>query len=206
MLRIIAVSRSVPAYLAVLGALALLSYLLGPHAIIINLSAINPKNRLPYPELCAVVAAVVGAATLRPRFWEWDRLATKRTAVVSGVCAAIGAFAPTLIVAVGSITLPDEVAWGWAAANALLFSAGAFCLSPFIGPGAAGGATLVLYFMTGVANNIEPSVQVVLPVVPYPGPEGQWGAALLLGAVAVAVHVRTRGATAWSRRMFSSER
>jgi hypothetical protein len=205
MVRIILTSRSIHLFLGLLTGLAALSFALGGNALVIELTSIHPKNRLPYPELCAVLGGVLGAMVLRPRFWEWDRLGARRVAVLSGLCAAVGMSAPLLLVVIGASRLDAGVPWSWAAANALVFCALAFGLAPFIGVGPAGGATIVLYFAVGVLNHLVPAAHNVLPVVAYPGPSGRWWVAGTLALAAVGAHIYTRGATGWAHRVFSRD-
>ncbi|GGP34671.1 hypothetical protein GCM10010185_01680 [Saccharothrix coeruleofusca] len=197
---IIASSRSAHLYAVMLVALGVLCLALGNRTIAIALSTLNRANRLPYSELCAVVAASTGTWLLRPRFWQWDRVGTRRAAVVAATCAVVGTLAPQLIVVAGSVNLPPGTPWAWVACNALLYSALVFCLAPVVGPGPAAGATLLLYFAVAVVNNVWPTASRIIPVSPYPGPGTHWTAALVLTAAAAVVHARTRGATAWTQR------
>lgn len=201
--RVVLSSRAVHIWIASLALLTVLSALLGTRAVVIHLSAALPRNKLPFPELCSVVAAVAGTVILRPRLWKWDRLATRRASVVSTVFAGAGIVAPAVVIAAGSMRLPDGVPWGWQIANCLIFGALAFCLGPLVGPGVASGLTLVLYLVSGVVNHLVPEVQGVFPVVAYPGPDGNWLFAVALVTLALWISVRTRGATPWARRLFT---
>ncbi|MBB5958455.1 hypothetical protein FHS29_005063 [Saccharothrix tamanrassetensis] len=194
-------SRSFHFFVAATVALSVLSTILGARAVVIHLSAAVPQNRLPFPELCAVVGAVVTATVLRPRLWEWDRVATRRASLVSVACALSGMLLPVVIVLLGSTRLPPGVPWSWQVSNYLVFAGIAFCLGPVLGPALAGGTTLVLYLGCGVVNHLAPWAQDVLPVTGYPGPETHWTVASSVVLLALVVHGRTRGATRWSRRL-----
>jgi hypothetical protein len=205
MLRIVLATRLAYQYaIAVLG-LAALSVFLGGRAIVIRLSSDHPDNRLPYAEICAIVTGVLGVVLLRPRMWEWDRVATRRTALVSACCALAGVLAPALVAATVALRLPEGVAWGWIVANAIVWSAFTFSIAPAVGPALAGGTTLVLYFVVGTLHNLAPAVVAPLPVTPFPGPDGHWLAGAVLAVVAAAIQARTRGATAWAQRMYARD-
>lgn len=203
LVRVIAASRTAHHWVVALALVTLLSFLLGTRAVVIHLSAALTPNKLPFPELCAVVAAVAGMIMLRPRTWEWDRVATSRATAVSVVCTIAGIAAPAVVVVAGSTRLPDAVPWGWQIANCVIFGAVAFCLGPLVGSGLAGGLTLLLYMLSGVANHLLPGVRSMLPVVAYPGPEGKWIPAVALAVLALWINARTRGSTAWARRSFA---
>lgn len=206
MVRVILVSRSAHRYLCVLTALAALAYIFRRNAIVISLSPDYAASRLPFIELCAVTAGIMGAILLRPRFWEWDRLATKRVWLVSGLASTIGIVAPvTIVIMVGVVGIPSEVPWTWIAANVLLLCSLSFALAPLVGAALAGGSTLLIYFLAGVLNNLEPSIGHLIPLTAYPGPDGHWAAAVALAILATSINVRTCGATAWTRRMFEKE-
>ncbi|MFJ6674724.1 hypothetical protein ACIQMJ_26805 [Actinosynnema sp. NPDC091369] len=201
--RVIAASRTAHQWLVALALVTLLSFLLGTRAVVIHLSAALTPNKLPFPELCSVVAAVAGVILLRPRTWEWDRVATGRASAVSAVCAFAGIAAPAIVVVAGSMRLPDGVPWGWQVANCVIFGAVAFCLGPLVGSGLAGGLTLLLYMLCGVANHLVPGLRPLFPVVAYPGPEGNWIFAVALAVLALGINARTRGSTARARRLFA---
>lgn len=205
MLKILLASRSAHLYLGMLLLLSALSYVFHRNTVPFEFSSLHPGNRLPYPEVCGVVAGTLGVVLLRPRFWEWDRVGTRRPMVLSGGCALVGVTAPLIVVSVGSVALPDGVAWGFAAANALVYCALVFCLAPFVGGGLAGGVTMVLYFTVGALHNLAPMVAAPLPIAAYPGPEGHWLPAAVLTGVAIVLHIRTGGATAWSQRTFNKD-
>lgn len=206
MTRIVLASRSVGVYVVALLTLSFVSWLLSDRAIAIDLSPTRPRNRLPYPELCGVVAAVVSTAVLRPRFWEWDRVGTARASAVSGVTAIIGIGTPALVIIAGSVTLSSEVSWAWTVSNGMLFAAIAFGIAPFTGVGTAAGVTLMLYFAVAVVHNLEPAVGSVLPITPHPGPTTHWVPVLLTATAAVVAQVATRGSTAWARRLSAGDR
>ncbi|MEV0677182.1 hypothetical protein AB0I60_11740 [Actinosynnema sp. NPDC050436] len=200
MIRLVLASRSSHLLVLAVVALSVLSGLLGDRAVVIHLSAAHPQNRLPFPELCAVVGVVVAAALARPRFWEWDRLGTHRATAISVAYALAGMLLPLTVLVLGSARLPAEVPWAWQVSNYLVFAGVAFCLGPLVGPALAGGATLVLYFGAGVVNHLLPRGRGFLPVTGYPGPATHWAFAVSVVLLALVVHGLTRGATRWSRR------
>lgn len=200
-IRVVPASRSFHVAVAVTAALSLLSVALGTRAVVIHLSAAVPQNRLPFPELCAVVGAVATAAVLRPRLWEWDRVGSRRASLVSVLSALSGILLPLVILVLGSTRVPAGVPWAWQVSNYLVFAGIAFCLGPLLGPALAGGTTLVSYLGCAVVNHLVPGADEVLPATGYPGPATHWTAAGLAVLLALAVHGHTRGATRWSLRL-----
>lgn len=180
--------------------LSAIGWALGKHAIPVELSYVHPRIKLPYPELCAVVMAAVGAVLLRPRFWEWDRTGTIRASAVSAVCAAVGIAVPTLVVAAGTLDLPAGTPWASTVSNVLVYAALTYLLAPLIGPGPAGGVVVILYFVVAAVKNLEPRLSSVLPVTANPDTDTHWVAVVVIAVLAVTFHWTTRGATAWTRR------
>jgi hypothetical protein len=202
--RALLVSRRARAYAAVIAALALLSLVLGRTGVLINLEIRRPDVRLPFSEICAVLAGACGAVLLRPRFWEWDRVGTSRAAVVASACAVVGILTPVLVVAVGATRLPDDFAVAWRLSNAVVLCAVTFLAAPFLGSAVASALVVLLYFVHGLVNNLWLDLGFV-PITRFPETGTHWLAALALTAGAAAVHYRTRGASAWAQRTFSRD-
>ncbi|MEU6152452.1 hypothetical protein ABZ816_20890 [Actinosynnema sp. NPDC047251] len=201
MLRIVLASRSARLVAVVPVLLALPGLALGNRGISIEMAPLRPANLLPYPELCGVLTAIVVTTLVRPRFWEWDRVGTRRAALVSGAAATSALVLPLLVMAVGATRVSEGAPWLWSLSNVLVYSAAVVGLAPFVGVGLAGGIVLVGYFGVGVLNNAEPAVGALLPVATYAEPTGNWVVAVGLAVLAVAAHVRTRGVTAWAHRL-----
>lgn len=203
-LRSLLLSRRAGAYAVMIAALALLSLALGRTGVLINLEIRRPDVRLPFSEICALLAGGSGAVLLRPRFWEWDRVGTSRAAAVAGGCAVVGILVPVLVVAVGAARLPDDFAVAWRLSNAVVLGAVTFLAAPFVGSAVAAALVVLLYFVHGLVNNLWLDLGFV-PITRFPETGTHWLAALVLTAAAAAVHYRTRGATAWAQRTFSRD-
>lgn len=202
--RSLLVSRRAAPFMLATALLCLLSLALGRTGVVINLEIRRPDIRLPFSEVCAVLAGAAGATLLRPRFWEWDRVATARASIVASSAALIGIALPMLVVAVGVIRLPDGFAVAWRLSNAAVLGAATFLASPFVGSAIAGALALLLYFVHGLVNNLWLDLS-FLPITRFPDTQTHWTAALVLVALAGVVHYRTRGATAWAQRTFSKD-
>lgn len=202
--RIVFASRRVDAYIAIVGLLCVISWLLGKAGILINLAFLRPQIRLPYPEICAVLAGALGAVILRPRFWEWDRVASKRASGVAAAFALFGSVVPAVVVAAGSMTLPAGSPIAWRICNAIVLSAAIFVFSPYLGGAVTGGAAIVLYFAHALVNNLWFNLE-FLPINRFPSQDTHWISASLLVVLVGVIHFRTRGATSWSQRMFAKD-
>ncbi|MFG3702317.1 hypothetical protein ACGF5C_31185 [Micromonospora sp. NPDC047620] len=203
-LRVILTSRRVVIYLATIVLLSAVSWLLGKTGILINLAFPRPQIRLPYPEICAVLGGALGAVILRPRFWEWDRVASGRASIVAAAFALFGSVAPAVIVTAGALALPAGSPVAWRICNAVVMCAVIFLCSPYLGGAVTGAAAIVLYFAHGLVNNLWHNLSFV-PITRLPNHNTHWITASALIALAGIAHYRTRGATAWSQRMFARD-
>ena len=131
-LRIILTSRRLAVYLATTALLAVLSWFLGRTGILINLAFFRPQIRLPYPEICVLLAGALGVVVLRPRFWEWDRVATRRASVIAAALAVVGSCVPALSVTAGAAALPAHSPVAWRVSNAIVICAVIFIAAPYL--------------------------------------------------------------------------
>jgi hypothetical protein len=172
----------------VMGAVAAAT---GRRSLEIDLSAQFPPTKMPVVELCTVLSATLLAILMRPRFWEWDRL------------AAGGIVLPALCVPAVVPWLPAGTPWGWVLANALLLSTTVQLLTPLLNPLAAGTLTVLSWLSYGLTMNLAPHVW--LPIATYRNPDGNWTVVGVLVIAAIVLHTRTCGRTAWAHRQFAKE-
>lgn len=208
-LRIAVASRRGALFALATLLLAVLALWQGRSAVIFNFTLLRPQVRLPYSEICALVAAALAALVMRPRIWQWERTAGPRAAWVAAGAALVGCLAPVGVVALSFLALPPEYQAAWRLSNALVLASMVFLLSPLLGP-ALGGALVVLgYFARGIIINIWIDLSFV-PVSVFPEssvershPHWLWAAFLLVAAVAL--NARTCGLTSWAQRMFDRD-
>jgi hypothetical protein len=191
--------------LVVIAVMSGLSWLFGLTAINVDLSILDPPTKIPGVELVALVTAMVVAALVRPRFWDWERLGGSRTRLVAGGVAAIGIALPLVPVFVGVIRLPSDAAWAWLVPNALILAGVMFGLSALISPALAGGVVILGYFAITVATAVDRSMTAYSPLVFYPGPGGNWPIAAAVVTAAVLGYGYTHGSTSWARRWTRNE-
>ena len=67
-----------------------------------------------------------------------------------------------------------------------------------------GATAVVVYFAHGLVNNLWFDWNFI-PITRLPDDQTHWIAAAVLVCLAASVHYRTRGATAWSQRMFARD-
>ena len=201
MIRVLFLSRSGQWALVAAVGMWVVAVGIGRAAFEIDLSPTFPPTKIVVAEVCVIVAATLLAIVMRPRFWEWDRVARGlRARVLAGVAAAAVIGAAVLCVPVLAPWLPPGTAWGWVLANAVVLGAFVVLLAPFVSALFAGGITFVLWFGAAVVANLAPAVW--LPLAYYRGHDPSWGVAAALVVAAVAVHARTYGMTAWAHRQF----
>ncbi|GAB3449000.1 hypothetical protein [Actinophytocola sediminis] len=180
----------------------------GPRSLEIDLSARFPPTKLPVVELCTILSATLLAILMRPRLWEWDRIAAgghrpTRPRAVAAVAAGAGIMLPVLCVPAVVPWLPAETSWGWVLANALIMSATVQLLTPLLSPLAAGGLAVLAWLSCGLVLNLAP--QVWLPVSTHRDPDGNWTLVTVLTIAAIVLHARTCGRTAGAHRVFGKE-
>ena len=201
MIRIPLLSRTGQWALVAAAGMWIVAVVIGRAALEVDLSPTFPPTKVIVVELCVIVAATLLGIVTRPHFWEWDRVARgHRAGTLAGVVAAVVIGAAAVCVPVLVPWLPAGTTWGWVLANALVLAAFVVLLTPFLSALFAGGVTLVLWFGAAVVANLAPAVW--LPLAYYRGHAPSWGVATALTVAAVAVHVRTRGLTAWAHRQF----
>lgn len=180
----------------------------GRRSLEVDLSARFPPTKLPVVELCTILAATLLAILMRPRLWEWDRIAAgghrpTRPRAVAAVAASAGIALPALCVPAAVPWLPAETPWGWVMANALIMSATVQLLTPLLSPLAAGGLAVVAWLSYGLVLNLAP--QIWLPVSTYREPNGNWAVVTVLVIAAIVLHARTCGRIPWAHRVFAKE-
>ena len=201
MMRVVLLSRSGQWGLVAAVGMWVVAIAIGRAALEIDLSPTFPPTKIVMVELCAIVAATLLSIVVRPRFWEWDRVARGgRARALAGVVAAGVIGLAALCVLVVGPWLPSGATWGWVFANAFVLSALVVLLTPFVSALFAGGVTLVLWFVAAVTANLAPATW--LPLAYYRGQEPSWWVAVGLVVLAVGVHVCTCGMTAWAHRQF----
>jgi hypothetical protein len=197
-------ARRVRGYFAVLVALGVLSWWVGPATMVLDFNFFRPRVELGYPELCAVVAAGAGAALLRPRFWEWERAGTVRAGWLAAGYALTGSVAPVAVTAVGALQAAGRAPVAFTLSNAAVVAAVTLLVAPLVGPVVAGPVILLVYLGHALLNDLWFD-WAFLPVTRYPDPRTHWTAVAGLLVAVVVTHVRTRGATAWAQRTFARD-
>ena len=177
----------------------------GRRSLEIDLSARFPPTKMPVVELCTILAATLLAILMRPRFWEWDRLAAEggRSRAVAASAALAGIALPALCVPAVVPWLPPSTPWGWVLAHALLLSSTVQLLAPLLSPLAAGGLAVLSWLSCGLTMNLAPHVW--LPISSYRDPSGNWILVAVLIVAGIVLHTRTCGRTAWAHRTFGKE-
>lgn len=186
----------------VMGAVAAAT---GRRSLEIDLSAQFPPTKMPVVELCTVLSATLLAILIRPRFWEWDRLAAggRRSRAVAAAAALAGIVLPALCVPAVVPWLPPATPWGWVLANALLLSTTVQLLTPLLTPLAAGALAVLSWLGYGLTMNLAPDVW--LPIATYRDPTSNWVIVAVLIVAAIVLHTRTCGRIAWAHRQFGKE-
>lgn len=209
--------RQVPAVLLVTLLCVVLAEFFGRVAVPIKFAAGAREHRIPGVEMIAVVCAVLIGFLARPRLWEWERLGGMRIRLLTAATAAMATVLPLvpLLATIGRD--PEGLRWAWLAANILIAAATVQIAVPLLGPLLGGGVVLLLYFGDAVLDTTVPALEPYLPLTPYssrvlpplgmdlPGPPAHWELAVVLGLLAVAVNVLTRGATHWARSRGNNE-
>lgn len=204
--RVILTSRSGYTVLVTTVGMCVLAAITGRRSIELDLSAQYPPSKMAVVELCSMLTATLQAIQMRPRFWEWDRLAARwpgggyRPRTLAAVTAAVGIGLPALCVMAVVPTLPPNTPWAWVLANALLMAATVQLIAPLLTPLVAGTVALVTWFGYGLATNLAPGLW--LPVSSYHEPQGRWFVVSVLAVVTVVLHAVTCGRTAWAHRQF----
>lgn len=180
----------------------------GRRSLEIDLSARFPPTKLPVVELCTVLSATLLAILMRPRLWEWERIAAGghrpiRARTVAAVAAVTGIVLPALCVPAVVPWLPAATPWGWVLANALIMSATVQLLTPLLSPLTAGGLAVLAWLSYGLVLNLAP--QVWLPVSTFRDPDGNWMLVTVLIIAATVFHARTCGRTARAHRIFGKD-
>lgn len=206
MIRILARSRALPSALLVIAALCALSYVIDRRVIVIDVGSRDflPETRLPLVELWAIGGACIAAILMRPRLWDFDRVATGRARLVAAMACVVALLLPQLCVASLAIKLPDIPA-SWVASNILVLSSTLLLLAPLMTPVLAGVVTLALWFGVGVIDNLYPASHDLLPLVHADIDHDRWALGVIVAVAAVAAHAWTRGATVWSHRLFDKD-
>ncbi|HEX6357667.1 hypothetical protein [Actinophytocola sp.] len=204
-MRAILHSRSGHTVLVTTVAMCALAAFTGRRSIELDLSAQYPPTKMAVVELCSILTATLLAIQMRPRFWEWDRLAARRPSgyrpcTLAAVTAAAGIGLPALCVPAVVPTLPPNTPWAWVLANALLMAAIVQLIAPLLTPLAAGTVALVAWFGCGLATNLAPGLW--LPVSSYHELQGRWFVVSVLAVVTVVLHAVTCGRTTWAHRQF----
>ncbi len=91
--------------------------------------------------------------------------------------------------------------WTWLVSNVLTMGAFTLIFAALLGPPIGAATSLVSYFGIAIADNLEFRETPWLPLVPYPGPEGNWALAVIAVVVAMGVHAWTLGTTSWAHRL-----
>lgn len=202
MTRVLLRSRSAQWVLLTTVAMWVLAAIIGRRAIEIDLSPTFPPTKLVVVEVCVVTTATVLVILMRPRFWEWDRIARgARSRVMAGVVAVAAIVLSASCVPAVVPWLPADASWTWVLANALVLSATVTVLAPLINPLLAGVVTAVLWFGGAVTRNLAPEVW--LPLADYRDQDGHWAVAAALVVVAVTVNAGTCGLTTWAHRQLA---
>jgi hypothetical protein len=182
--------------------LALVSAVLSSRSLKINLTQQYPPIAMTMPELCAVILTSVGVVVLRPQLWIIDRLGVRARRWIPSVGAwALGLLGPQVVLTVSAgLGLPFD-GWSRAAANTLVLGGGAYLVSPFIGPLAASGVVLMLYFGLMCALQMDPAIWPWSPLVCSTGPDGKWIFAVAAVGASLLIVVRTLGSRmrVWAR-------
>lgn len=177
----------------------------GRRSLEIDLAARFPPTKMPVVELCAILSATVLAILMRPRLWEWDRLAAggRRSRAVAAGAGFAGIVLPALCVPAVVPWLPPATPWSWVLANALLLSSTVQLLAPLLSPLAAGGLAVLSWLGYGLTMNLAPHVW--LPISTYRDPDGNWTVVAVVVIATIVLHTRTCGRTAWAHRQFGKE-
>lgn len=203
--RLLPVAYRLPQVAAVTVGCSALSWAVGDSAITIDLSIRHPPQKLPAVELFALVTAILAAALLRPRFWEWERLGGSRTKLVATGVATLGMLTPLAPVLTGVLRVPDGTPWVWLLSNALILGAAMFALSALFSPALGGGALIAGYFSHAVIANLVGRDSDYLVLTGYPGPSGNWFLAITAALAAAAIYGGTHGSTSWAQRLTRNE-
>lgn len=209
MIRRIIATRRGAAYVGVMLMLTLLALWQGKSAVLFNFTLLRPPVRLPYSEICALVAAAVGAIMLRSRFWQWERTAGPRAKGVAVAAAAAGCVAPMLVVAVSLLAIPETYWASWRLCNALILSSSVFLLAPLLSPAVAGALVILLYFAHGILVNIWSDLAWI-PLTRFPESDfaavsPHWIVATLLLLAALTVNGGTNALSVRAQRTFDRD-
>lgn len=198
MIRIIMVSRAVHWAMLVAFSIAALSMVIGTRTITMELA--GPPTKLLVSDLCAIVAATVAAILMRPRLWEWERVAaTARARVVAGSTAALGIALPVLCALAIGPEVHGRAPWVFTVTNALVLAAVVQLIAPLIGPFWAGTCVLAGWYVSGFVQHVSPAMSQILPISAAPAAEPSPGWTVVLVVAAVTVHARTLGTLARRR-------
>lgn len=220
MIRILLRYRRAHLVLTALVVCSVLGLLQSGRVVDIDLHPNELPIKLPMVEACGIVCAVLAVIALRPRLWEWERPTGGLRTAVPAAAAALGGIATApLVVTISTATLelhPSVVKYDvttvgelltFSALNATFVAALVFTLAPLLGPAFAGATGLLVWLGTAVLNNLVPASRDYTPIsgfrLPYPEywPHYPLAAVLVLTALAVTVHARTRGSTAFAQRL-----
>lgn len=198
-------SRRLPLWSLVMTLIAVLAYWQARSAVVFNFTLLRPQVRVGYPEIAALIAAVMSALMFRPRMWWWDRGGGVRGRVLAAGVTLLGCLAPVAIVAVSLLAIPEAYRGAWHLTNALWVAAVVFALAPIAGPGAAGALIVLGYFARAIAINLWTDLRVIPLATDRDVGTAQlsphWLAACLFLVVALVINALTRGLSPWGYRL-----
>lgn len=184
----------------------LICVLFARRAIPVDYARFNESRDIPVIEFVPIVTACIVAGLLRPRMYEWERLAIRRVGLLCGMLTLATTALAVLPVLVGATRLPDRVPWEFVPANVVTITAVAFALTALLGANTGAVLTLGVFLGACLVQNLAPAAaQVIIPLGRIEAPDPHWLAAGAACLLSVVVSAFTRGASAWSRNRIKNE-
>src|SRR5699024_3676852 len=192
-------ARSAPAVSALWLRAIAISVPLVRRAIPVDYAHFNPPRDIPVIEFVPIVTGCLVAGLLRPRMYEWERLAIRPPSVLCGLLTLASIAFATVPVYLAALRLPARVPWQFIPANVAAVTALAFILTALLGAVTGGLSTLVLFLASCLAQNLIPGIAGHIPLGNLTHPEPHWLATGLICLASALIIGITRGASAYSR-------
>ncbi|WP_199430870.1 hypothetical protein [Qaidamihabitans albus] len=184
----------------------LVSLLFARRAIPVDYARFDEARDIPIIEFVPIVIACIVAGLLRPRMYEWERLAIRRVGLLCGMLTFTTTAIAVLPVLLATTRLPDRVPWEFVPANVVTITAVAFALASLLGATTGAVLTLLVFLGACLVQNLAPAAaQVIIPLGRIEAPDPHWLAAGTACLLSVVITAYTRGASAWSRSRIKNE-
>ena len=181
-------------------AVSVVSVVFARRAIPVDFARFHAPRDIPIIEFAPIVAGCIVAGLLRPRLYEWERVAIRPVGLLCGLLTVAMTALSTLPVLLGASRLPEQVPWEFVLANVVTVTALAFAMTALLGATTGGILTLSLYIAACIAQNLWPRLAQTFPLGRIEDPDPHWTAALVVCLVAAGCTAYTRGASTWSHR------